>query len=377
MTRVSIALMVITTYVLKPLRCEYVRENSRAHMIGNSGRETSLNEPYKILGSIDVGTGESSIFLFEGTYYLLDNIFCGYIDHYGQWNATFANHSYARVRELKSGKIVANISETIGTSFVSAFVDSDTKTVWLSALDEDRCVQQCGEGVLAISSKDLIHWTRSTAIAGLYTCNTQVTKVTTKRNFANSSLDANDDNTLPPHKYAMILEPFIFYLNNNADGDLSHGWFEAPNTTTPLMPAGGPSIRWSRGYYYVISGGHHVFLARSKDLRTNWESTLLVQPTIADGTIASLAGFPESASRKGFDTMSGKHWVDWDWNSNDADVCCYNAADEDDATTWIVWGAGTQGAKPKPPAVNSFTNVVATRNIPLADFLENAFSSHN
>jgi len=69
----------------------------------------------------------------------------------------------------------------------------------------------------------------------------------------------------------MILEPFKFYLNNNADNDLSHGWFAAPNATSPKAPAGGPSIRWSAGYYYVITGGHNVLLVRSKDLRT-WEA---------------------------------------------------------------------------------------------------------
>ena len=41
--------------------------------------------PYEALGSVDVGTGESSIFMFNSTRYLLDNIFCGWIDHFGQY----------------------------------------------------------------------------------------------------------------------------------------------------------------------------------------------------------------------------------------------------------------------------------------------------
>ena len=49
----------------------------------------------------------------------------------------------------------------------------------------------------------------------------------------------------------MILEPFTFMLNNNADGNLSHGWFNPPpNTTTAPhgAPSGGPSIRFEQGY---------------------------------------------------------------------------------------------------------------------------------
>ena len=41
--------------------------------------------------------------------YLLDNIFCGYIDHYGQWDPRFAGKSYARVRNFETGEFVANV----------------------------------------------------------------------------------------------------------------------------------------------------------------------------------------------------------------------------------------------------------------------------
>ena len=50
--------------------------------------------------------------------YLLENINCGYQDHFGQWNAAFAGHSYARIRELHTGNVVANISETIDFAFM-------------------------------------------------------------------------------------------------------------------------------------------------------------------------------------------------------------------------------------------------------------------
>ena len=52
------------------------------------------NFSYRAVGSVDVGTGESSIFMFNNTRYLLDNIFKGWIDHYGKWDPLFEKHSY-------------------------------------------------------------------------------------------------------------------------------------------------------------------------------------------------------------------------------------------------------------------------------------------
>ena len=55
-------------------------------------------------------------------------------------------------------------------------------------------------------------------------------------------------------------------VNNNADGDLSHGWAPATGSTPPHASSGGPSIRHEEGYYYVITGGTTVMLCRSTDL---------------------------------------------------------------------------------------------------------------
>ena len=180
------------------------------------------------------------------------------------------------------------MSATIGTSFASAFVDEvhGIPRIWISALNVDRCKAQCGVGVLAISSTDLISWTSKMAIPDVHTCNTQVTRV------------ATPPPSLPPHRYAMILEPFHFMLNNNKDGDLSSGWFPAPNATTPDAPSGGPSIRFLDGYYYVITGGHTVYLARSRDLLTWEEPVEMAAPSKNDAQIAPYANFEADASRK-------------------------------------------------------------------------------
>ena len=292
---------------------------------------------YTVLGSIDVATGESTIFRWrpaedaEPKMYILENIFCGYVDHFGQWAQAFRGHSYARIRDLESGYVVSNISATIGTSLVSIFIDVERGLAWLSALDVDRCHAQCGVGVLAISSADLVHWESSpVAELGFRTCNTQV-----------AAVDAPPPG-MPPHRFVMILEPFHFWLNNNADGDLTHGWFAAPNASAPHTASGGPSIRFEGGMYYVITGGHNVMLARSADLRV-WEATrTLIAPTPGDAEVARLAGFPgKEARRKGFYAAPAmeEHYDRWDYNSNDGDVCCSDGS----TGAWLVWGASSQG----------------------------------
>ena len=343
--------------------------------------------PYKALGSIDVGTGESSIFLFKGTHYLLDNIFCGYIDHFGKWNATFKGHSYVRIRELETGTVIVNVSETIATDFVSAFVDHRPTgdVLWLSALEHDRCSHEaiqkqtrrgkgrqpqsggCGTGVLAISTTDLHSFNKSFAI-NASTCNTEVADVGTS------------PPGLPPHKYVMILEPYTFMVNNNADGDLTRGWVPATGSKEPHSPGGGPSIRWEGGHYYVITGGRTVMLCRSADLGASdpWDCTVMVKPTgrggatgPGDGAIAPYVGFAKDAARKDFAVMENDVSA-WDWNSNDADVCCTGGS----SPSFVVWGASTQGSRSKlPPGSPSCTNALGRSNMTLAAMLQ-AFFPH-
>lgn len=77
--------------------------------------------PYEQLGSIDIGTYENTIFWWAKHTYVLENIPCTYEDHAGRWFPWFANHSYARIRDFDTGKLVANISSTVGFGFVNSF----------------------------------------------------------------------------------------------------------------------------------------------------------------------------------------------------------------------------------------------------------------
>ena len=136
---------------------------------------------YKRMGSIDVGTFENTIFYWARTdmLYLIENIPCSYVEHAGIWDPSWGNHSYGRIREFVSGRVIANISSSIGFGFISAFVDDEHGRAWLFGTPADRC---SGNGsptsVQAWWSEDLLTW--QTALAfdyGQATHNVQVTKV--------------------------------------------------------------------------------------------------------------------------------------------------------------------------------------------------------
>jgi hypothetical protein len=309
--------------------------------------------PYQSRGSIDVGTCENTIFFWNKTMYLVENIVCGYADHAGIWFPEFAGHSYARIRELYTGRVLVNITTSIGYGFLSGFPDYDHGKLWLFGTPADRCKGNCGAGpagkscatVQAWWSMDAVNWDTALAVddatlPGHHTYNTEVSRV------------RSPPASLPAHGYVMISEPFNFLINNDLNGDLTAtgaGWTVAPHQAPPKAPSGGPSIKWSNGFYYAITGGETVNLARSKDLYA-WEPAVtMISPTIADNQVAPFNGFAKDALRKGFDNMM-KNSSAWDLYSNDGDICCTDqaaaaAAGHGSANqSWLVWGASTQGA---------------------------------
>ncbi|CAB9504159.1 hypothetical protein SEMRO_188_G081070.1 [Seminavis robusta] len=97
--------------------------------------------------------------------------------------------------------------------------------------------------------------------------NVQVTAV---RNSVTAAAKDNEASAGQTVQYAMMAEPYSFYGNNNGNGDLFQGWSLVANTTQPsgvsFVPIGGPSIRYSQGHYYVLTGGDHVELLRTTNL---------------------------------------------------------------------------------------------------------------
>lgn len=100
-----------------------------------------------------------------------------------------------------------------------------------------------------------------------------------------------------------------------------------------------------------------------------------LEPSEADAQVAPFAGFPAVATQRLFPPMSGDNWTKWDHNSNDADVCCMTTDPAFATQAYVVYGAGTQGAAPKPPLTkaNHCVNVVATANMSLPALLARHF----
>ena len=128
--------------------------------------------------------------------------------------------------------------------------------------------------------------------------------------------------------------------------------------------------------YYILEGGHTIELIRTRDFKT-WERSPhapFIAPSPADGLVAPFNGFPAVAAARGFGPMATPNTDRWDWNSNDADVCCM---DMDAERSYVVWGAGTQGHAPKPPLTkaNHCTNVVVISNVSLPQLLTSHFEN--
>ena len=340
---------------------------------------------YNITGAVEVATNENTIFLWREQLYLLENIPCYNPSHAGNWFPAFFNSSYARIRQLDTGTIIVNISSSIGYGFISAFPDYDTKKLWLFGSKCDRCQKSCsgciqgcvpGRKVQSWWSTDVSltdsSWQTAKAQGTSDTKNVQVARVS----------GPVPNPLLPSLRYVMIVEELAFFINDNADGDLTHGWVRLNSTIAPPALRGGPSIRYNPldKKFYAITGGSKVFLTRTSDFMY-WEQSPnqpFIQPSARDATISSLNGFPAVAESSGFLPMHD-NYSRWDWNSNDADVCCMTPPGmkmpDGGHKAYVVWGAGTQGKPPAPPLTraNHCANIVGVANMSLQELLMRHF----
>ena len=315
---------------------------------------------YTKRGAIDVGTYENTIFYWQQRLLNLENIACSYTEHAGIWDASWGNHSYARIRDLDSGVVIANITLTRGFGFLTPFTDYETNTLWLFGTPADRCV---GNGdamtVQAWWTTDAALQAWSTALAfdyGKHTYNVQVVKVApppglpaqqTAR-LAAAVAERTAAAGLPPHKYAMFLEEFAWAIN--AGDDLATGWVLLNDTRPPQgAPAGGPMMLYNGydQYYYILTGGNTVHLYRTIDF-FNWVESSpspFIFPSEDDAAVAPFSDFPARALYRGAPSnryvgvpepgplrpydpyWMGPNWTAWVHNSNDGDmvrfICCF------------------------------------------------------
>ena len=145
-------------------------------------------ERWTKIGVYDAPMCETSLFYWKPTrsMVLFESICCGdvscYWDHASATDARYLGHSYFRVRDLATGRVLANIPSSVGMAFGAAFVDYDHGRAWIFGTPHDRQRNQtrpegpppvpadcgwksqpgtrCG-GVWAWWSSDLLHWERA------------------------------------------------------------------------------------------------------------------------------------------------------------------------------------------------------------------------
>ena len=310
--------------------------------------------------------------------------------HAESWNPEYKGHSYIRIRELATGRIVTNITSSIGFGFGAAFVDYEHGNLWISATANDRVGHSsprpygpdhsfCGHwecGIWVFNSSDLVTWTRTKTDVDpkLGTPNTDIGRVYRGAHPVPPNL--------PPHRYVMATEsgrPWI--VNNNADGDLTHGWI----TLSDKQASGGshacPSVRYlpSDGYYYTVSDGHVIYLQRSKDL-LHWETASVNFVENSPGDVLTASSVMASAAenlRKSHANLSFPVREKWDHDANDADFCCESwggASPSKGAPngSFVIWGADGQGGSGFHAGPEGFA-AIGTSNLTLAQLLQSYF----
>ena len=84
-------------------------------------------------GAFSLSSGESSPFKFKGKLYMMESMGCGECvenndggkdcgpewDNATEMDRTFLNHSYVRIREIGSGRVVVNVPTSQGYGFFS------------------------------------------------------------------------------------------------------------------------------------------------------------------------------------------------------------------------------------------------------------------
>ena len=207
-------------------RCARHPNTGMSHACAPSSPSPSPAPPsptlYEKLGAVEVGTYENTIVWWHGALLLLENIACSYKGHAGEWDpATYGNHSYARIRDFATGAIIVNVSSSVAFGFLSAFADYEHDTLWLFGTPADRCVGNGhAQSVQSWWTTDPALQAWSTALAydlgEKSTYNVQVTKVGPRGGAAPAERSAWEARrasravaALPPHNYAMFLEPFL------------------------------------------------------------------------------------------------------------------------------------------------------------------------
>ena len=202
-------------------------------------------------------------------------------------------------------------------------------------------------------------------------------------------------------------------VNNNADGDLTHGWITLNSSRASGGSDACPSVAYlpSDGFYYTTSGGGRIRLQRSRDLvvstasklshcplsafhlsdagrcrRQHWESppaslahaSPFVQPSPGDTVTADwLLSSAAENLRKGHADLSFPFRTKWDHDSSDSDFCCADSGASPEKGgpqgAFVLFGCNGQGASGWTAGPEGFSCMATTSNVTLEKLFQSYF----
>ena len=293
-----------------------------------------LPDTFEKLGMMDYEVYESTPFVFRKKKLLMETIALVCPEHMGNWDPRYKScSSYYRIRDLESGTVLRNLTESCNhvsaaafrlllgephgsrcaQSFGSAFVDAHddgSETLWVVGSSWVRPALQelgassgglvgsrsaegwgglcssdatCTVGSFKTTDASLQSWTVGTVLSpGRSSWNVDISTGRPQTDGAKTYVMAIEQHPLPGAPAGSGWTSY-FYVKDEpktdpAFGDLTTGWKLLPTETHVIGGPGThgacPTIRFipdsDGGMYYVISGGLSVYLDRSRNL-SGWE----------------------------------------------------------------------------------------------------------
>ena len=351
-------------------------------------------ETFEKLGMMDYESYESTPLVFAGKKLLMETIALVYPGHISHWRPEYKScSSYFRVRDLTTGHVLVNLTQSCNHSFGSAFVDkheNGSETLWILGSNWYRPAAavaatpaRAGAGLLGQRTDDgwggsckngtmctigafwtsdpslQGDWQTGTALSpGRSSWNCDVTTGKPQQDGSKTFVMALEQQPLPGAPAGSGWTSY-FYIKDEpkgspAYGDLTKGWRLLPTATHVIGGTGThgacPTIRWfpddAGGMYYVISGGLSVYLDRSRDL-THFEPSkqhegVVLQTTVNDTKVCTeYIGYQPRASEQALLASAKAAFpasCSWDCDASDVDLC-----ELDDGTTLFYFLSGNQG----------------------------------
>ena len=293
-----------------------------------------IADTFEKLGMMDYEVYESTPFVFNKKKLLMETIALACPEHMGHTDPQYAScSSYYRIRDLESGTVLRNLTESCNHSLGSAFVDTDDdngkETLWVVGSGWWRPALSLGEtsggligarsaegwggscsngttcriGSFKTSDPALQYWESGTVLTpGRSSWNSDITTGRPQKDGSKTYVMAVEQHPLagaPPGSGWTS----YFYVKDEAKtdpayGDLTTGWKLLPTETHVLGGPGThgacPTIRFipdtAGGMYYVISGGLGVYLDRSRNL-AKWEPSkqqgIVLQTSVNDTKVCT------------------------------------------------------------------------------------------